>query len=204
MTYLNRPNRLYHNRGDGTFEEVGAKAGVDLNDYCTSAAAIDYDRDGRPDLYCWSTAIRTRARPAADNAPNHLFHSSGTFTDVTAASKTGDTGWGLALEAADLDGDGWPDLYVANDFGNHTYLHNQGDGTFRNVAKETGVLDPGFGMGVAVDDYDGDGRLDLYVSNFRFRSSGSSATRSVRGGVSCSGGRSTGGGGRGSFAACRA
>jgi hypothetical protein len=172
VTYLFRPNRLYHNRGDGTFEEVAEKAGVALNDYCTSAAAIDYDRDGRPDLY-----VLVYGHPdsgpdlQADNAPpNHLFHNNGdgTFTDVTASTHTGDTGWGLALESADLDGDGWPDLYIANDFGNHTYLHNQGDGTFRNVAKQTGVLDPGFGMGVAIDDYDGDGRLDFYVSNYSF------------------------------------
>jgi hypothetical protein len=172
VTYLFRPNRLYHNRGDGTFEEVGARAGVALDEYCTSAAAIDYDRDGRPDLY-----VLVYGHPdsgpdlQADNAPpNHLFHNNGdgTFTDVTAASKTGDTSWGLALEAADLDGDGWPDLYVANDFGNHTYLHNEGDGTFRNLARKTGVLDPGFGMGVAIDDFDGDGRLDLYVSNYSF------------------------------------
>jgi hypothetical protein len=172
VTYLFRPNRLYHNRGDGTFEEVSAKAGVDLDDYCTSAAAIDYDRDGRPDLYVLVYG-HPDAGPnmSADNAPpNHLFHNNGdgTFTDVTAASGTGDTGWGLALESADLDGDGWPDLYVANDFGNNTYLHNRGDGTFRSVAKRSGVLDPGFGMGVAIDDYDGDGRLDFYVSNYSF------------------------------------
>ena len=172
VTYLDRPNLLYRNRGDGTFEEVGAKAGVALVDYCTSAAAIDYDRDGLPDLY-----VLVYGHPsygpnmAADNAPpNRLFHNNGdgTFTDVTRRSGAGDTGWGLAVECADLDGDGWPDIYVANDFGNHAYLHNNGDGTFTNVAKKAGVLDPGFGMGVAIDDYDGDGRLDLYVSNYSF------------------------------------
>ena len=174
VTYLDRPNLLYRNRGDGTFEEVGRKAGVALTDYCTYAAAFDYDRDGRPDLY-----VLVYGRPGhgpnldANNAPpNHLFRNNGdgTFTDVTASARAGDTGWGLALEAADLDGDGWPDLYVANDFGNHTYLHNERNGTFRNRAKEKGVLDPGFGMGVAVDDVDGDGRLDLYVSNYSFPS----------------------------------
>jgi len=172
VTYLDRPNLLYRNRGDGTFEEVGKKAGVALSDYCTSAAALDYDRDGLPDLYVLVYGPPDRGPDiSADNAPpNHLFHNNGdgTFTDVSKASRTDDTGWGLAVESADLDGDGWPDLYIANDFGNHTYLHNNGDGTFTNLAGKADVKDPGFGMGVAVDDYDGDGRLDFYVSNYSF------------------------------------
>ena len=172
VSYLFQPNLLYRNRGDGTFEEIGRKAGVALNDYCTSAAALDYDRDGRPDLY-----VLVYGRPGrgpdvrAKNAPpNHLFHNNGdgTFTDVTKQTRTGNTGWSLAVQAADLDGDGWPDLYVANDFGDNAYLHNERDGTFRNLAGKAGILDPGFGMGVAIDDYDGDGRLDLYVSNYSF------------------------------------
>ena len=172
VSYLFQPNLLYRNRGDGTFEEVGRKAGVALNDYCTSAVALDYDRDGLPDLY-----VLVYGRPGrgpniqADNAPpNHLFRNNGdgTFTDVTKQTRTGDTGWGLAAQSADLDGDGWPDLYVANDFGNNAYLHNERDGTFRNRGGRAGILDPGFGMGVAIDDYDGDGRLDLYVSNYSF------------------------------------
>ncbi len=172
VTYLFRPNLLYRNRGDGTFEEVGLRAGVALNDASTSACALDYDRDGKPDLY-----VLVYGHPdygpdiQADNAPpNRLYRNNGdgTFTDVTGASRTGDTGWGLAVESGDLDGDGWPDLYIANDFGNHSYLRNNGDGTFRNVARSKGVLDPGFGMGVAIDDYDGDGKLDFYVSNYSF------------------------------------
>jgi len=172
VTYLDRPNLLYHNRGDGTFEEIGRKAGVAVNDYCTSAAALDFDRDGLPDLYVLVYGPPDRGpNIQANNAPpNHLFHNNGdgTFTDVSRASRTDDTGWGLAVQSADFDGDGWPDLYIANDFGNNTYLHNNGDGTFSNIARRAGVLDPGFGMGVAVDDYDGDGRLDLYVSNYSF------------------------------------
>ncbi len=172
VTYLDQPNLLYRNRGDGTFEERGRKAGVALKDYSTSAAAIDYNRDGLADLY-----VLVYGRPdrgpniQADNAPpNHLFRNNGdgTFTDVSKQSRTDDTGWGLAVQSADVDGDGWPDLYIANDFGNHTYLHNNGDGTFRNLANRAGILDPGFGMGVAIDDFDGDGRLDLYVSNYSF------------------------------------
>ena len=172
VTYLDRGNLLYRNRGDGTFEEVGKKAGVALNDYCTSAAALDYDRDGLPDLYVLVYGPPDRGPDIqADNAPpNHLFHNNGdgTFTDVSKKSRADDTGWGLAVESADLDGDGWPDIYVANDFGNNTWLRNNGDGTFTNLAKKAGVLDPGFGMGVAVDDYDGDGKLDFYVSNYSF------------------------------------
>ncbi len=172
VTYLLRPNLLYRNRGDGTFEEVGAAAGVDLNEYCTSSAALDYDRDGDADLY-----VLVYGHPdygptlEADNAPpNHLYRNDGNgkFTDVSKPTRTDDTRWALALQSADLDGDLWPDIYVANDFGDHTYLHNQGDGTFRNAAKAAGVLDPAFGMGVTVDDYDGDGRLDFFVSNYSF------------------------------------
>ncbi|MGH9367648.1 MAG: CRTAC1 family protein [Thermoanaerobaculia bacterium] len=172
VTYLDRLNLLYRNRGDGSFEEVGKKAGVALNDYCTSAAALDYDRDGWPDLSVLVYGPTDRGpNIQADNAPpNHLFRNNGdgTFTDVSKESRTDDTGWALALQAGDLDGDLWPDLYVANDFGNNTYLRNQGDGTFRNLGMKAGVLDPGFGMGVAIDDYDGDGRLDFYVSNYSF------------------------------------
>ncbi|MEP6994645.1 MAG: CRTAC1 family protein, partial [Acidobacteriota bacterium] len=172
VTYLFRPNLLYRNRGDGSFEEVGSRAGVALNDTSTSAAALDYDRDGLPDLYVlvYGHPDRGPNIPANNAPPNHLFHNNGdgTFTDVSPAARTGDTGWGLALQSADLDGDGWPDIYIANDFGNHTYLRNNRDGTFRSVAAKTGVLDPGFGMGVAIDDYDGDGLLDFYVSNYSF------------------------------------
>ena len=172
VTYIEKPNLLFHNRGDGTFEEVGKKAGVALSDYSTSAAAIDYDRDGLPDLYVLVYGPRDRGpNIQANNAPpNRMFHNNGdgTFTDVSKATRTDDTGWGLAIECADLDGDGWPDIYVANDFGNHTYLHNERNGTFRNRASKAGILDPGFGMGVAIDDYEGNGRLDLYVSNYSF------------------------------------
>ncbi len=172
VTYLYRHNLLYHNQGDGTFEEVGKKAGVAVNDYCTSAAALDYNRDGLPDLYVLVYGPPDRGpNIQADNAPpNHLFRNNGdgTFADVSKPSHTDDTGWGLALQSTDFDGDGWPDLYIANDFGNNTCLRNNGDGTFANIAGRAGVKDPGFGMGVAVDDYDGDGRLDFYVSNYSF------------------------------------
>ncbi|HSD73053.1 MAG TPA: CRTAC1 family protein, partial [Thermoanaerobaculia bacterium] len=172
VTYLHAPNLLYRNRGDGTFEEVGGEAGVALNDYSTSAAALDYDRDGDADLYVLVYGPPGKGpNVAANNAPpNHMYRNNGdgTFTDVSKETGTADTHWGLALQAADLDADGWPDLYVANDFGVNTYLHNRGNGTFENAAGRAKVTDPGFGMGVTVDDSDGDGRLDFYVSNYSF------------------------------------
>jgi hypothetical protein len=172
VTYLFAPNLLYRNRGDGTFEEVGASAGVALNDYSTSAAAIDYDRDGDPDLYVlvYGPPGKGPNVPANNAPPNHLFRNDGNgrFTDVSKASGTDDRHWGLALQAADYDGDGWPDIYVANDFGVNTYYRNNRDGTFTDVASRAKVSDAGFGMGVTVDDYDGDGQLDFYVSNYSF------------------------------------
>jgi enediyne biosynthesis protein E4 len=172
VTYLHAPNLLYRNRGDGTFEEVGARAGVALNDYSTSAAALDYDRDGDADLYVlvYGPPGKGPNTSATNAPPNHMYRNNGdgTFTDVSKETRTADTRWGLALQAADLDADGWPDLYVANDFGANTYLHNRGDGTFENAAARAGISDPGFGMGVTVDDSDGDGRLDFYVSNYSF------------------------------------
>ena len=172
VTYLFAPNLLYSNRGNGTFEEVGARAGVALNDYSTSAAALDYDRDGDADLYVLVYGPPDRGpNVAANNAPpNHLFRNDGNgrFTDVSKESGTDDTRWGLALQAADLDGDLWPDLYVANDFGVNNYFRNNRNGTFTDVAGRAGVKDAGFGMGVTVDDYDGDGRFDFYVSNYSF------------------------------------
>ena len=172
VTYLFAPNLLYRNRGDGTFEEVGAHAGVALNDYSTSAAALDYDRDGDADLYVlvYGRPDRGPNVPANNAPPNHLYRNEGNgrFTDVSRESGTDDNGWGLALQAADLDGDLWPDLYVANDFGVNAYFRNNRDGTFTNVAGRAGVKDAGFGMGVTVDDSDGDGRLDFYVSNYSY------------------------------------
>ena len=172
VTYLFAPNLLYRNKGDGTFQELGASAGVALHDYSTSAAAFDYDRDGDADLYVLVYGPPDRGpNIAADNAPpNHLYRNNGdgTFTDVSKESGTDDTRWALALQAADFDGDRWPDLYIANDFGVNTYYRNERDGTFANMARRAKVLDAGFGMGLAVDDYDSDGELDFYVSNYSF------------------------------------
>ncbi|RMH15732.1 MAG: VCBS repeat-containing protein [Acidobacteria bacterium] len=165
------PNQYWQNAGDGTFTEIGADLGLDLAVPTTAATLLDFDRDGDLDLYLAVNGNAFEAFPrlpffAQNGEPNRLLRNDGDrFTDVTRASGTGDTGWGLATASGDYDGDGWPDLAVANDFGKKCLYRNNRDGTFTDVAKEAGVLDFGPGMGVAFGDYDGDGWADLYTAN---------------------------------------
>ncbi len=147
----------------------------------TGMAAADYDRDGRIDLYlCTYSFFRDGNQyryPSpyydAQNGPaNFLFHNqlgddgSGAFVDVTESVglNQNNNRFSFAPAWCDYDGDGWPDLFVANDFGRKNLYKNEG-GRFRDVAAEAGVADIGDGMSAAWFDYDGDGRPDLYVSN---------------------------------------
>lgn len=144
----------------------------------TSAAAADYDRDGDLDIYVCS--YRYHAGAAAEGAPspyhdanngprNRLFRNrgNGTFEDLTRASglDRNNARFSFAASWGDYDADGWPDLYVANDFGRNNLYRNNRDGTFADVAREAGVEDIGAGMSAAWLDYDLDGKLDLYVGN---------------------------------------
>ena len=147
----------------------------------TGLAAADYDRDGRLDLYlcCYvyfqSEAQYTYASPyhdAQNGPPNFLFRNrlnadgSGFFEDVTAQTGMNENNnrFSFAPAWCDTTGDGWPDLYVANDFGRKNLYVNHG-GQFRDKAAEAGVEDIGPGMSAAWFDYDGDGKPDLYVAN---------------------------------------
>jgi len=183
-------NILYRNRGDGTFEDATERAGVAGGGWSSSAAWLDYDRDGRLDLFvaryvdyafernviCGDPARGIRAYchlDIYDGTTSLLYHNNGdgTFTDVSKASGiASQIGKGLGVVAADFDGDGWIDIYVANDSVRNFLFHNQGNGTFKEIGIASGVaLDEGgrpqAGMGTAAGDYDGDGRLDIIVTN---------------------------------------
>ena len=104
---------------------------------------------------------------ASNGLPNLLLHNEGGqgFVDVASKAGVAGHGWSYAASFADYDADGDQDFYVANDFGDNNLYRNLGDGTFEDVASELGVLDTGNGMGVLWNDLDGDGALDIYVSN---------------------------------------
>ncbi len=179
-------NILYHNNGDGTFTDVTAKAGVAAGGWSVSAGFFDYDNDGKLDLFVtrymeWDTAhskdcggaFHTYCPPGEfPRTTNVLYHNrgDGTFEDVSVKSEiAGKKGHGLGVAFADYDGDGFTDVYVAND-GMQQYLwHNNGNGTFTEVGLEAGSglsLDGGplSGMGVVFQDYDNDGRPDVIVT----------------------------------------
>lgn len=224
------PNRLYRNRGDGTFEDITETSGVGVleNTACalfadidndgrqdlivvrtsgpllflnqgggqfrlkseafsfatppqgafTGAALGDYDRDGWLDIYfCLYTYYRGTGQykyplpyyDANNGPPNFLMRNrrDGSFVDVT--SETGlnqnNNRYSFCCAWNDYNHDGWPDLYVVNDFGRKNLYRNNGDGTFTDVAAELGVEDVGAGMSVCWFDYDNDGREDLYIAN---------------------------------------
>ena len=164
-------NKFFRNDG-GRFTDQSKEFGLDLNSTSVTACFLDYDRDGFVDLYIglYGDAFKDVPRLPffAQNAQsNRLYHNERGqgFRDVTKSSGTGDTGWALAVAAADYDDDGYPDIGVANDFGRKCLFHNNGDGTFTDVAKEAGVLDFSGGMGLTFGDFDDDGLIDLYTSN---------------------------------------
>jgi enediyne biosynthesis protein E4 len=186
-----RQNLLYRNNGNGTFTDVASRSGLTKRDpeygtlWAVSAAWFDYDKDGWLDLfvsnYCvWDPATEP-ACPVAGlpeychprfyrGLPNSLFRNNrdGTFTDVSiAAGIRKSIGKGMGLGVADFDGDGWTDLFVANDTVPASYFRNVGNGTFREMAVEAflAYTDKGVavsGMGVDAKDVDNDGRPDIF------------------------------------------
>jgi hypothetical protein len=179
-------NILYHNNGDGTFTDVTAKAGVAAAGWSASAGFLDYDNDGKLDLLVtryldWDmkhskqcgTVVRQYCPPGEFPAVSSiLYHNrgDGTFEDVSVKSGiAAKKGHGLGVAFADYDGDGFTDIFVANDVTEQFLFHNNGDGTFTERGLDAGVALTGdgkklSGMGVVFQDYDNDGQPDVIVT----------------------------------------
>ena len=189
------PDILYHNNGDGTFTDVTERAGVNDRTLGSSAAFFDFDNDGYLDLYvvnyvnyrydanpvCTEKSIRSYCHPRYfSGVPAKLYRNlgSGRFQDVSEKSGIAHLeGKSLGVVAADFDGDGWMDVYVANDTTRNFLLKNNGNGTFADVTliSGTGYNSEGeaeASMGVDASDYDGDGLLDLVVTNYDLETNG--------------------------------
>jgi hypothetical protein len=173
-------NRMYHQKPDGTFEDITEKAGLQGVGYGMGTAVADYDNDGYEDLY------------VTGYGGNHLYHNNGncTFTDVTDKAGVGGSGWSSSAAWVDLDNDGlldlvvlryltwdWDDLWCGptdnrgychpDDFAPISMLvyHNDGNGHFTEVSHKLGLDKPAKALGIAIGDYDRDGRIDLFIAN---------------------------------------
>ena len=192
------PNVLYRNTGKGSFDDVTGKAGVagPTKEWSTGCTFLDYDRDGRLDLFVTSYQEFDQAKtPLPGKGANcewkgmpvfcgprglpygratlYRNRGDGSFEDVSQKSGVAAVKgvYAFTSVAADLNADGWTDLYVASDSTPSVFLRNNKDGTFSEIGAETGTAfnEHGFeqgGMGVAVGDFNGDGRLDLIKTNF--------------------------------------
>ncbi len=190
------PDHLFKNNGNGTFTDVTQKAGVSDPRFSTGAAFLDYDNDGKLDLFvtnyvgfdmnnlptfgegptCQFKGVPVQCGPRGlPGAGDSLFHNNGdgTFTDVSKKAGVADSRgyYGLDVVGSDFDGDGWIDIFVANDSTPNFLYHNNGNGTFSEIGFESGTaLDKNGNeqgcMGVTLGDYDHDGLLDLFITNF--------------------------------------
>jgi len=167
-----RGDLFFRNDGCGTFTDATAAAGIGPARWGSMPVVADYDRDGWLDVFVVRMGDHEHTPPspnwdARNGVPDTLYHNNGdgTFSDVSAHAGVACTGWGLAGAWGDYDNDGWPDLYVGNEFGTSALYHNEHDGTFRDMSTAAHARERSAAMGVAWGDVDNDGDLDLYVSN---------------------------------------
>jgi enediyne biosynthesis protein E4 len=188
------PDHLFKNNGDGTFTDVTKAAGVGDPRFSTGAAFLDYDNDGHLDLFvsnyvdfdlnnlpskdrpCQYRGIDVQCGPRGlRGAGDVLYHNNGdgTFTDVSDKAGVSDPDgyYGLGVVCSDFDGDGWVDIFVANDATPNFLYRNKGDGTFKDIGFISGAAVSANGseqacMGVTVGDYDRDGKFDIFATNF--------------------------------------
>lgn len=177
-----RSNELYINtgvssKGVPTFTEKASEYGLADESYSTHAAFFDYDRDGRLDLFLVNNSFRPvssfglrNIRHVRNALGGHkLFHNEGArFVDVSAKAGIfgSEIGFGLGVAVGDVSGDGWPDIYVSNDFFERDYLYiNKGDGTFAELLEEQMPSISMFSMGLDMADINNDGLLDIYVTD---------------------------------------
>ncbi|HEY1847746.1 MAG TPA: FG-GAP-like repeat-containing protein [Opitutaceae bacterium] len=163
---FNAPNLLYVNQGDGTFKEEALARGLAVKDACVMAAFCDYDRDGRLDVFVQTNLLDAAEHPKGQR--DYLFHNNGdgTFTDVTDRAGISGESQGHSAVWWDYDGDGWPDLYVANDFSQPDKLYrNNRDGTFTDVIDQVMPHMPFSSMGSDLGDVNNDGLIDLFVAD---------------------------------------
>ncbi len=160
------PNQLFINQGDGTFTEEAQARGLAIADGSGTAAFCDYDGDGWLDVYLQTNMLDVAAHP--NGQPDRLLRNRGDgfFVDVTARAGIGGETSGHSVAWWDENGDGRPDLYVANDFAVPDSLYrNNGDGTFTEVIDQVVSRSPYYSMGSDQGDADGDGDLDLLVAD---------------------------------------
>ncbi|MCH7772138.1 MAG: VCBS repeat-containing protein [Bacteroidetes bacterium] len=154
-------NVLYQNDGFGTFTDITAIAGVGTGATSDGTASGDFDNDGDIDIY------------VANNGSEDILYQNngdGTFTDISVAAGISNSGASLGISFGDLDNDGWLDIFVANSGNANVLYHNNGDGTFSDISASAGIEDAtGQAQGTAFGDIDGDGDLDIFVTNFNLQ-----------------------------------
>lgn len=166
VTCFAAPNRLYMNQGDGTFKEEAKERGLNVRDGSGVAAFCDYDRDGWLDLYLQTNMLDVQVGP--EGRPDLLFRNNGdgAYSDVTGRSGISGVTAGHSATWWDYNEDGWPDLYVANDFSKPDRLyHNLNDGTFVDVLDRTVPHTPYYSMGADLGDVNNDNRFDFFVAD---------------------------------------